>query len=166
MGFIVFCCCFFPLSFFPVTFSIHFNKACNVPPSFARSSCECTQERKKESLFVAVVACWHYTQTLTFNQSISPTSNSFFNKILLLLFIFPFVPSHCLIVIPLHRSARKRYMQYFYQQFRLCHRDNYGEFLCYLLADSCNVSTSYLSLNLQVHPLMLPATYLSTALVL
>lgn len=35
------------------------------------------------------------------------------------------------IVIPFHRSPRKRYMQYFYQQFRLCHRDNYGEFLCH-----------------------------------
>lgn len=33
------------------------------------------------------------------------------------------------IVIPFHRSSRKRYMQYFYQQFRLCHRDNHGEFL-------------------------------------
>ncbi len=32
-------------------------------------------------------------------------------------------------VIPFHRSPRKRYMQYFYQQFRLCHRDNHGEFL-------------------------------------
>ena len=29
--------------------------------------------------------------------------------------------------IPFCRSPSKRYMQYFYQQFRLCHRDNYGE---------------------------------------
>lgn len=29
-------------------------------------------------------------------------------------------------------------MQYFYQQFRLCHRDNYGEFLWYLV-DFCPV---------------------------
>lgn len=119
--------------------------------------------KDKESLFVAAVACWHEAADFNFQP---PTSNSFFNKIYLSLFIFPFVPSHRLIVIPLHRSARKRYMQYFYQQFRLGHRDNYGEFLCYLLADLCNVSTSYLSLNLQVRPLMLPATYLSTALVL
>lgn len=38
-------------------------------------------------------------------------------------------------VIPFHRSPRKRYMQYFYQQFRLCHRDNYGEFL--LISATC-----------------------------
>lgn len=35
-----------------------------------------------------------------------------------------------------------------------------------ILADFYNVSMCYLSLNLQVHQLMLPATYLSTALVL
>lgn len=32
-------------------------------------------------------------------------------------------------VIPFRRSPRKRYMQYFYQQLRLSHRDNHGEFL-------------------------------------
>lgn len=37
-------------------------------------------------------------------------------------------------VIPFHRSPRKRYMQYFYQQFRLCHRNHYGE--SFLLAFS------------------------------
>ncbi len=36
------------------------------------------------------------------------------------------------IVIPFHRSPCKCYMQYFYQQFRLCHRDNHGEFLWHL----------------------------------
>lgn len=37
-------------------------------------------------------------------------------------------PFSChVIVIPFHRSPCKRYMQYFYQQFRLCHRDNHGE---------------------------------------
>lgn len=40
------------------------------------------------------------------------------------------------IVIPFHRSPCKRYMQYFYQQFRLCHRDNYGE-SSGILADFC-----------------------------
>lgn len=39
-------------------------------------------------------------------------------------------------------------------------------FVSDILVDFCNVSMFYLSLNLQVHRLMLPATYLSTALVL
>lgn len=124
--------------------------------------------KDKESLFVAVVACWHETAGLSLSTRASlPLETHSLTRFFFRYFLFPpFVPTHRLIVIPLHRSARKRYMQYFYQQFRLCHRDNYGEFLCYLLADLCNVSTSYLSLNLQVRPLMLPATYLSTALVL
>ena len=33
------------------------------------------------------------------------------------------------VVIPFHRFPCKRYMQCFYRQLRLCHRDNHGEFL-------------------------------------
>lgn len=81
----------------------------------------------KRSLFVGIVARWHETADVNFSIQAS-CSKLILNNVFYGFFFFLFLSYH-VIVIPFHRSPRKRYMQYFYQQFRLCHRDNYGEFL-------------------------------------
>lgn len=79
---------FFPFSLFTVTFCMHFNKACNVPPSMPGVP---VSEHKGQRVFVLplLLHVGMRRQILTVDQSLSPTSNSYFNKIFpLLLFLF------------------------------------------------------------------------------